>query len=94
MLSPQLLVAAAREQGITPLEVMLEAMHRFYAQDDLEKAGDFATRAAPYMHPRLNSVAVGGVPGAPIETKEVTMAELARRIAFIFGQAAREGAGS
>ena len=30
-------------------------------------------------------------PGAPIETKDVTMAELARRIAFIFREAAREG---
>ena len=28
--------------------------------------------------------------GSPIETEDVTMAELARRIAFILGQAARE----
>lgn len=69
---------------------MLEAMNRFYAQDDLEKAGDFAQRAAPYMHPRLNSVNVGGIPGSPIEAKDVTMPELARPLAFIFNQAARE----
>jgi hypothetical protein len=46
----------------------------------------------PYMHPRLTSVDVGGKPGAPVETKDVTNAELARRIAFIFGEAAREKA--
>jgi hypothetical protein len=49
-----------------------------------------AKDAAPYMHPRLNSVAVGGTPGSPIETKDVSLPELARRLAFIFNQAARE----
>jgi hypothetical protein len=60
----------------------------------IDKAAAFAKDAAPYMHPRLATVAVGGTPGAPIETKDMTMAELARRIAFIFREAAREGAGS
>ena len=40
----------------------------------------------------MASIAVGGKPGAPIETKDVTNTELARRIAFILGQAAREQA--
>jgi hypothetical protein len=90
--------------GTTPLEVLMQAMR--YYQDlhaDLEapasvrasaidKAAGIAKDAAPYMHPRLTSVDVGGKPGAPIETKDVTNAELARRIVFILGQAAREQA--
>jgi hypothetical protein len=87
--------------GATPLEVLMQAM-RYYLDVHADtkatasvrvvaigKAAAFAKNAAPYMHPRLHSV--GGVPGAPIETKDVTMAELARRIAFIFREAAREG---
>jgi hypothetical protein len=77
-------------EGITPLEVLLNAMRHFDKAGDLEKAAFFAKDAAPYMHPRLATVAVGGTPGAPIETKDVTMAELARRIAFIFREAALE----
>jgi hypothetical protein len=77
--------------GITPLEVLLNAMRHFDKAGDLEKAAFFAKDAAPYMHPRLTSVDVGGKPGSPVETKDVTMSELARRIAFIFREAAREG---
>jgi hypothetical protein len=44
------------------------------------------------MHPRLTSVDVGGRSGSPVETKDVTNTELARRIAFIFREAAREKA--
>jgi hypothetical protein len=41
----------------------------------------------------MAAVEVGGKPGAPpIETREVSNVELARRIAFILGQAAREQA--
>ena len=80
--------------GLTPLEVMMEAMRHYQAIGNRDKAVAIAKDAAPYMHPRLATVAVGGTPGAPIETKDVTMAELARRIAFIFREAAREGAGS
>jgi hypothetical protein len=76
--------------GETPLEVMMQGMRHYLRVGDLENAIAVAKLAAPYMHPRLTSVAVGGTPGSPIETKDVTMAELARRIAFIFGQAAEE----
>lgn len=77
--------------GSTPLEVMMEAM-RFYLQPppifNRDKAVSIAKDAAPYMHPRLTAVAVGGNPGAPpIETKDVSNADLARRIAFILAQA-------
>jgi hypothetical protein len=69
---------------------MLEAMRFYHAAGNRDKAAAIAKDAAPYMHPRLTSVDVGGKPGAPIETKDVTNEELARRIAFILGQAARE----
>jgi hypothetical protein len=60
---------------------------------DLDRAAALAKDAAPYVHPRMASVSVGGQAGAPpIETREVSHVELARRIAFILGQAAREQA--
>lgn len=46
----------AASQGVTPLEVMLEAMNSFRENGDIEKAAGFAKDAAPYMHPRLASV--------------------------------------
>jgi hypothetical protein len=42
--------------GITPLEVMLEAMNAFRQAGDMEKAAGFAKDAAPYIHPRLAAV--------------------------------------
>jgi hypothetical protein len=77
--------------GLTPLEVMLKAMRLNWEAGNRDKAAAIAKDAAPYMHPPLTSVDVGGKPGgAP--TKEVSNAELARRIVFILGQAAREKA--
>jgi hypothetical protein len=82
---------AVAATGKTPLEVMLEEMRFYYEAGNLDKAVAFAKDAAPY--PRMASVEIGGKPGAPpIETKDVSSVELARRIAFIFGQAAREQA--
>jgi hypothetical protein len=79
--------------GKTPLEVMLEAMRSYYEAGDIDKAVAFAKDAAPYVHPRMAAVEVGGKPGAPpIETKDVSIVELARSIAFILGEAAREQA--
>jgi hypothetical protein len=74
--------------------MLIPRQRQVCALSPLIKAAAFAKDAAPYMHPRLATVAVGGTPGAPIVTKDVTKAELARRIAFIFREAAREGAGS
>lgn len=56
----------AMESGITPLEVMLEAMQHLHGlareEKDPEKrtkllsaAAEEAARAAPYIHPRLQS---------------------------------------
>lgn len=46
----------ALAEGISPLEVMLEAMRSFHGIGDMEKAASIAKDAAPYMHPRLSSV--------------------------------------
>ncbi len=46
----------AVQKGITPLEVMLEAMNALRESGDLEKAAGIAKDAAPYIHPKLSSV--------------------------------------
>lgn len=57
----------AAASGITPLEVMIEAMRHAYDQAKIEKdpqkksvymklAAEHAHDAAPYMHPRLQPV--------------------------------------
>jgi hypothetical protein len=42
--------------GITPLEVMLEAMKALRGAGDIEKAASVAKDAAPYVHPKLSSI--------------------------------------
>jgi len=65
----------AAAAGITPLEVMLEAMNSFRATGDLEKAASFAKDAAPYIHPKLAAIEHTGKDGGAIET--VSRIELA-----------------
>lgn len=42
--------------GITPLDVMLEAMRGAYDAGDLKEAASFAKDAAPYVHAKLANV--------------------------------------
>lgn len=67
------LVKAASE-GITPLEVMLEAMRKSHGEGDLDKAVAHAKEAAPYMHPRLgqNHTTVAGDEDAPLQYQVLT----------------------
>lgn len=66
----------AIEAGISPLEYMLAVMRAPEIEtDDIrlkidQKAMRFeaAKAAAPYVHPRLNSVELAGKDGQPIET--------------------------
>jgi hypothetical protein len=44
------------QQGITPLEVMLEAMHKARSEGDLDRAAHFAKDAAPYIHAKLANI--------------------------------------
>jgi hypothetical protein len=52
------MAAAAAETGLTPLEIMLTAMRELWAAGDKLGACAVAKDAAPYMHPRLSSVAL------------------------------------
>ena len=47
----------AMADGITPLEVMLHAMRAKFGEGDLVAAAALAKDAAPYVHPRLGSIA-------------------------------------
>lgn len=53
-------------KGITPLEVMLEAMNSYRDAGELDKAAGIAKDAAPYMHAKLAAVEVTGAGGGPI----------------------------
>jgi hypothetical protein len=60
-----------------------------YEKDNLDKAAAFAKDAAPFVHARMASISVDA---PPIEPRDLTIVELARRVAFILSQAARERA--
>ena len=49
--------------GVTPLEVMIEAMRFYKAQGNRDRAAAIAKDAAPYMHPRLTAMEVGNKVG-------------------------------
>lgn len=52
--------------GLTPLEIMVEAMIQYWNEGDRESAIKVAKDAAPYFHPRLSSVEVGGDEEKPV----------------------------
>ncbi len=56
----------AAAEGITPLEVILEAMRVHHAAKRLDDAAKLASMAAPYIHPRLTSVQLTGKDDGPI----------------------------
>ena len=57
---------AALAAGITPLEVMLEAMNKFREEGKHLEACSVAKDAAPYVHPRLAAMEHTGPDGGPI----------------------------
>lgn len=74
----------AAEEGITPLEVMLQIMRRDTTHEDpkVEIAREAmvfeaAKAAAPYMHPRLNAVEHSG--GVVVRTLAEELAALNAR---------------
>lgn len=62
---PEIAERAAAE-GITPLEVMLEAMRDAHSKGNLGLAAGYAKDAAPYMHSKYSSVEMGGRGGGPV----------------------------
>lgn len=45
-----------REGDLTPLQVMIDAMQEAHLLGDMKAAANFASMAAPYVHPRLSSM--------------------------------------
>lgn len=56
----------AATEGITPLEVMLDAMRELHGKGEKAAASQIAKDAAPYMHPRLAAIEHTGKDGGPI----------------------------
>lgn len=83
--------------GITPLEVMIEAMRFHHALatkadeaakgEHLKAAAAMAEKAAPYIHPRLAAIEHTGKGGKDL-IPEMTDLERAKRLAFILESAA------
>jgi hypothetical protein len=84
----QELTAKIIESGQTPLEYMLERMRDTSA--DYSERNDMAKAAAPYVHPKLAAIEHTGKDGGPIQHEDMTPLELARRVAFILNEGARE----
>ena len=59
------MLAAVRASGPTPLDYLVQVMRD--ESLDLAKRLDAAKAAAPYLHPRLASVAVGNQGDKPFE---------------------------
>ncbi|CAK0775807.1 hypothetical protein CCP3SC1_70055 [Gammaproteobacteria bacterium] len=77
-------VVQAAEEGVTPLVVILEAMHAARKGKDLESAAKYAVMAAPYVHPRLAAVAVATDGGGLVNLSDREMDELgARQLALV-----------
>jgi hypothetical protein len=68
----------AAATGLTPLEVMLEAMRRHMANNDWDRAASIAKDAAPYMHPRFSAVEVSRKTTDEIDELR-KLAEMAKR---------------
>jgi hypothetical protein len=59
--------------GLTPLEVMIEAMRYYEAQGNRDRASAIAKDAAPYMHPRLNSTDIGNKVGESFKQEQTVI---------------------
>src|SRR5436309_4930080 len=68
-------------QGITPLDYMLGIVRN--EQEDKTVRLDAAKAAAPYCHPRLQAVTLGGDPENPIMVDNMSELEAVRRLAFL-----------
>lgn len=80
-----LIAEKAAEQGITPLEIMIQAMREVYDKEGAPAAVPFAEKCAPYMHPKLANVEMTGKNGGPIEYTNMTDVEIDRRLSELTG---------
>lgn len=75
-----LIAEKAAKEGITPLEVMIQAMREVYDKEGAPAAVPFAKECAPYMHPKLANVEMTGKDGGPIEYSNLSDVEIDRRL--------------
>ncbi len=66
---------AAAAKGVSPLQVILDAMEAHRAAGRLDEAARFARDAAPYMHAKLAAVVVQGDRDNPITFIKVKAAD-------------------
>src|SRR5262249_12303201 len=64
--STRAIMEAANATGQAPPEIMLEAMHKAWDAGDIENATKYAALAAPYCHPKLQSVEHSGKDDSPV----------------------------
>jgi hypothetical protein len=80
--------AAVKASGLTPLDYMLGVMRDEEAPTELRL--DAAARSAPYVHPRLSSVAVENKDGQPfaisVEQQQREAEERARQAAALIDE--------
>jgi hypothetical protein len=74
------------EENITPLEVMVLTMVDFWRKDEKLAACAIAEKAAPYIHPKLSSIAQtveGGEKPIQVEQRAEIFDEMMRSIELI-----------
>lgn len=65
------MLAAVEASGKTPLDVMLDVMRSAFERLDHDTALEAARAAAPYVHPRLNSIEHTGANGSQLVPKRL-----------------------
>lgn len=83
----------AAQKGITPLEVMLEAMWFLYKKENAKEANGvgavraaaMAEKCAPYMHPKISNIELTGKNGGPVEFSNLSDVEIDRRLNQLIG---------
>jgi hypothetical protein len=66
--------------GLSPLEVLLDVMRQHFAAGELDKAVEAARSAAPYCHPRLQSIELSGKDGGPINWAGVASVDIEQEL--------------
>lgn len=82
------IIERVAETGLTPLQVMLEAMLHYHEAGDRQKAVAVARDAAPYCHPRLSSMQVQQVSDDDLD------GEIERRLALLAARKQGEAPGA
>jgi hypothetical protein len=90
--------------GVTPLNVMLEAMRHHFskwetlkakkpneAELSLSVAAEFAKSAAPYLHPRLSSTVLTGKDGSPLVPDRIPLDAIRQLLAEDDAETERRG---